>query len=259
MEWFNEGIESIDSSELNESGLFSNFNRRYDDDIFTGTYKGIPTDICETDLKYESGSGKNRHIHTVFKGVIVKFKSNKIVKSKTIVADKKGYGMPGSKSFVLIYALAIIIGITMSILTKRSIDSTDILFISIYVTGIILVTAICLFAGRRKLKKLKLEDVEFDKRFTVQSEDEVEGRYLVTPSFMERFLNLKTAFKGRGASCSFYGDNIMFAIATNKNLFEIGNLFHRLDNPKQAQIFFDELSSVLMLADYFKLDEKTGL
>lgn len=51
----------------------------------------------------------------------------------------------------------------------------------------------------------------------------------------------------------------MFAISTNKNLFEIGNLFKRLDDPKQMETFFNELASIMALVDLFKLDEKTGL
>ena len=76
---------------------------------------------------------------------------------------------------------------------------------------------------------------------------------------MERFKNLQTAFGARGAKCSFYGESLMFAISTNKNLFEIGNLFTPLNSPKQLEVFFNELISILALIDYFKLDEKTGL
>lgn len=259
--WNKDSYETIPDYELEESELFSAYNRRYNDDQFTGQYKNVETDISETHLQYESGSGKNRHVHTVFKGVIVKFKSNKTVKSKTIVADKNslcnrsGAGL----RFLVIYGFALIAIISMFVLNSSSIDISEILIILAHLAGFIIFAVLCVFFGRRKLKTLKLEDVNFDKRFVVQSADEVEGRYLVTPSFMERFLNLKTAFKGNNASCSFYNDNIMFAISTNKNLFEIGNLFHRLDDPKQAQIFFNEISSILMLVDYFKLNEKTGI
>ena len=51
----------------------------------------------------------------------------------------------------------------------------------------------------------------------------------------------------------------MFAISTNKNVFEIGNLFQRLDDPNRITEFFNEVASILTLVDYFKLDENIKL
>ena len=113
--------------------------------------------------------------------------------------------------------------------------------------------------NKEVLNEIKLEDPEFNKKYKAYSSDEVEGRYLITTAFMERFKNLQTAFGARGAKCSFYGESLMFAISTGKNLFEIGNLFTPLNSPKQLEVFFNELISILALIDYFKLDEKTGL
>ena len=110
-----------------------------------------------------------------------------------------------------------------------------------------------------KFNELKLEDTEFSKKYKAYSSDQVEGRYLITPAFMERFKNIQTAFGTKKVKCSFYNDSLMFAISTNKNLFEIGNLYCSLENPKQLETFFNELTSIFMLVDYFKLDEKTGL
>lgn len=109
------------------------------------------------------------------------------------------------------------------------------------------------------LDEMKLEYPVFNKRYKAYSSDQIEGRYLLTPAFIERFNNLQTTFGTNQAKCSFYGDEIMFAITANKNLFEIGNLFHSLNDPKNMKTFFDELSSIIELVDYFKLDEKTGL
>lgn len=64
---------------------------------------------------------------------------------------------------------------------------------------------------------------------------------------------------GRNARCSFFDDCVMFVIPTFRNRFEIANLFSRLDNPKKYLQFYKEISSILEVIDYFKLDEKTGL
>ena len=76
---------------------------------------------------------------------------------------------------------------------------------------------------------------------------------------MERFKNLQTAFGTNKIKCSFNEDCLIFAISTWKNLFELGGLFINLENPKQLKKFFDELISIYMMIDYFKLDENTKL
>lgn len=109
------------------------------------------------------------------------------------------------------------------------------------------------------LKEIKLEDVEFAKRYLAFSTDEVGGRYLLTTAFIERFNHLKNIMGGKNARCSFFDDCVMFVIPTFRNRFEIANLFCRLDNPKKYLQFYKEISSILEVIDYFKLDEKTGL
>lgn len=41
--------------------------------------------------------------------------------------------------------------------------------------------------NRRVYEEVKLEDVEFSKQFFVDSNDQVEARFLLTTAFMERF------------------------------------------------------------------------
>ena len=109
------------------------------------------------------------------------------------------------------------------------------------------------------MDEVNLEDPVFEKKFNVYSSDQVEARYLITTAFMERFNNLNTAFGAKKAKCSFFDNTIMFAISTHKNLFEIGNLFMRLDDPNRITKFFNEIASILILVDYFKLDEHIKL
>ena len=42
------------------------------------------------------------------------------------------------------------------------------------------------YIEKEKLQDVKLEDISFDKRFNVYTKDQVEARYLTTPTFMER-------------------------------------------------------------------------
>ena len=104
-----------------------------------------------------------------------------------------------------------------------------------------------------------MESDDWNNRFKIIKGDEIDSRYLLTTGFVDRFNRLMTAFGTRDIKCSFFEDKIMFAIATNKNLFEMGNLFSDVTDPLYMVQFFSEISSILNMIDYFKLDEKTGL
>ena len=103
-----------------------------------------------------------------------------------------------------------------------------------------------------------MEDVLFRKKFSVYSDDEVEARYLITPAFMEKFLNLTSVFGTKKAKCAFYGNKIMVAIPTRRNLFELGTLFKPFSADDSVE-FFREFTSILDMISNFKLDEDTKL
>ncbi|PWL74515.1 hypothetical protein DBY21_09180 [Candidatus Gastranaerophilales bacterium] len=243
---------------LRESELFGIYNSRSDDDTFEGVFKDVKYTISETLLQNITGSGRHKKEKTVFKGVIINFAANKTIKNKTIIATKNDTNIKNrSCTYVSIIGAFLLVG--AGILTKN-------LEVCIYGLISLIIGIISIIAEKTNITKnkeilneIKLEDPEFNKKYKAYSSDEVEGRYLITTAFMERFKNLQTAFGAKNVKCSFYGDDIMFAISTRKNLFEIGNLFTPLNSPKQLEKAFEELSSILALIDYFKLDEKTGL
>ena len=111
---------------------------------------------------------------------------------------------------------------------------------------------------KSQMDDVKTEDVSFDKRFCVYSKDQVESRYLVTPSFMERMKNLETAFGTKKVKCSFYEDRLMFAMSSDKDLFELGSLYS-YSLMKHVNDFYNQINSIYDIIDHFKLYEKTGL
>ena len=106
---------------------------------------------------------------------------------------------------------------------------------------------------------IKTEDISIHKEFKIYSQDQIEGRYLLTPIFIERFKNLQTAFGSKNVRCAFVDDKIIFAIENKKDLFEIGNLFTSLKNSKSIHEFFEQIVSIYELIEYFKLTQRTGL
>ncbi len=111
----------------------------------------------------------------------------------------------------------------------------------------------------KTLRHTELEDIQFEKKFDVFTDDEVEARYLITPSFMERLNAMKVAFKADKISCTFYEKYLFVALSTKKDLFSICSLFKKVDDPKQFFTMFEEILSIIKLIDHFKLNQKIGL
>ncbi len=70
-------FKETEEEEYRYTKLFSTFNICNIDDYITGKYNSIPVVLRDIDLKYETGSGKNRRVEQVFKGLLVKYPMNK--------------------------------------------------------------------------------------------------------------------------------------------------------------------------------------
>ena len=111
----------------------------------------------------------------------------------------------------------------------------------------------------KQLHHTELEDVEFNKKFDVFTNDEVDARYLITPSFMERLKSMKTAFSASNISCSFYGNLLIIALPTNKDIFSLCSLVKPIDDSKQYFQMYEEIVSIIKLIDHFKMNQKIGM
>ena len=192
---------------LCKSGIIDRYNRVSYDDSFTGIYKDINYEICETSFYYKTGTGKNSSTRTVFKGVMIKLDMNKSFTGNTVIRpDTLKHASPAAN-----------------------------------------------------LKHTTLEDVVFEKKFDVFTDDEVEARYLITPSFMERLNNMKTAFSADRVSCAFYDKYLLVGLHTSKDLFSIFSLKEPVNDGKQFFTMFEEILSIIKLIDHFKLNQKIGL
>jgi len=70
------------------------------------------------------------------------------------------------------------------------------------------------FKGRfgKSMKPMGLADPEFEKLFEVYTTDQVEGRFLVNPTFMVRLMNLETNNKNRRLSAAFFDQSVFVAL-----------------------------------------------
>ena len=107
-------------------------------------------------------------------------------------------------------------------------------------------------------KKVDLESVSFENKYNVYSDDQIEARYLLTPSMMERIENLKFTFKAKYVRGAFKDNKLTLAIHTGKDMFAMGSDFKDSDS-NTFQELYDEMISVLKIVDELKLNQHTGL
>ena len=104
------------------------------------------------------------------------------------------------------------------------------------------------FGNGHGMKVAKLEDPKFEKIFTVHTTDQVESRYLLTPDFMQRLVDLEEVFHGGGLTCAFKDGEILITVQGG-DLFEPGSAFQPLDNPERIRELLDDFASVFHLID----------
>lgn len=145
---------------------------------------------------------------TAFKGVILSVPSNKTIKANTIIATKRDMNIrnypTGIIMLIIISVPLLLCECFLSLQFSSNIDLFINLIMLIIITLIIILITICNFIEKQKsMQTVKLESVNFDKRFNVFSKNQVEARYLLTPTFIEKFTRLYTAFGTNKAKCSF--------------------------------------------------------
>ena len=115
-----------------------------------------------------------------------------------------------------------------------------------------------IFKSKNGMEPVHLEDIKFSELYNVFSTDQIEARYLLTTAFIERFLNIKTAFKADYIRAEFSNNKLILVIGVSKDLFAMGNVSKKTTGKTFVELF-EELYSVLELIDTLKLNQKTGL
>ncbi|HAN09987.1 MAG TPA: hypothetical protein DCP90_05155 [Clostridiales bacterium] len=163
--------------------------------------KGTNIEFSEIDAERETGSGKNRHVEKIFKGLFFIADYNKNFTGFTkVIPDYRKNWLFGSKD------------------------------------------------------RVALEDPEFEKLFEVYSTDQIEARYILTPSLMDRLKKFKQK-TGRPVYASFKGDKIHIAIQYNRNLFE-PDVFKTLYDFAPMQQYFEDLQFAISIVEELNLNTR---
>ena len=104
------------------------------------------------------------------------------------------------------------------------------------------------FGGGNGMQRAMLEDPVFEKIFEVYTTDQVESRYLLTPDFMQKLVDLETVFKGGKLKAAFDGGEMLITVQGG-NLFEPGSMFKPLDSADRVRELLDDFAAVLRLID----------
>lgn len=109
------------------------------------------------------------------------------------------------------------------------------------------------------LQKIHLEDVDFERMFEIYSSDQIEARYLLTTSFMERLKRLSDFFKTTKIQASFFENSLLISFEGCINLFEINSIFEEIDIAMEVTEILKEISLIYDLINSLKLNEKITL
>lgn len=106
--------------------------------------------------------------------------------------------------------------------------------------------------GKREL--VKLEDPEFEKNFVVHSHDQIEARYLLSPSLMRRLLDFRNK-AGHPFHMAFIANQIYMAVPLSQDLFEPPALSKPLD-ASCAATYINQLQFILDIVEDLDLNTR---
>jgi len=112
----------------------------------------------------------------------------------------------------------------------------------------------------KALENVKLEDPRFEKMFEVYSSDQIEARYLLTTSFMERLLALGSLLKSSNIEASFFNDKLLIKFTTKGlKMFEPKTPLYPEDFVDDCRKCLKEIALMCSIIDVLKLDMDIGM
>jgi hypothetical protein len=164
-------------------GLLPSFDRSNFEDRWYGTLEGHDFNLYEAHLEERRGSGKNQRWVTVFRGVVIRMAFGRPFRSTTLLQRAGKH----RKWFGLGGAKD-----------------------NIQVNG-------------HRLDRVDQVHPAFAETFAAFSDDQVEARVLLHPSYIEHLLRLETAFGAKELRAIFARGEVILAVE-GKDLFESGSL-----------------------------------
>ena len=105
-----------------------------------------------------------------------------------------------------------------------------------------------IFNAKRKgeMKRIGLASTRFEKLFEAYGTDQVEGRYLLTPTFMETLIDLEETVDGKKIRFAFNEGRLWIAVE-HPNRFETKSLRQPMTDIGRVQTIIDELEAIFTI------------
>lgn len=101
---------------------------------------------------------------------------------------------------------------------------------------------------KKDMKRVGLVDPVFEKIFEAYGTDQVEARYLLTPTFMQRLVDLEHSVSGKNIRFGFDGGKLLIAVET-ANRYEPGSMFKPLTETARTQTILNEIGAIYGVID----------
>lgn len=101
---------------------------------------------------------------------------------------------------------------------------------------------------------IKLEDPEFEREFVVYGSDQIEARYILSTSLMQRILAFKYK-TGTKIYLSFIGSKVYVAVPINRDMFE-PKYFSKIDTFDPIFDYYRDLSFAIGIVDDLNLNTR---
>jgi hypothetical protein len=186
-------------NEVMSSALLPRPDRFESNSLMKGEILGFPYKASNITLweehEWEDEDGHTHTtLHIIFDGrlYIIEIPFNKkgiIIKSKKVGAEYVSSKVVATVFGII--ALGIFSSILLDFLSDPFFRKDASFFIFFIVVAILIAIVSFLFSGKKGYQKAKLESGKFNKYFGVQTQDQVELRKTLTPTVMEKLINLR--------------------------------------------------------------------
>jgi hypothetical protein len=103
------------------------------------------------------------------------------------------------------------------------------------------------------LDRANLVDPEFEKKYDVYTNDQVEARYLIDPVMIERIKEMSKIYNTKEITAAFINDSFFMLLPSNKNLFEPSDIKVKATNTRSVKKMKKEIEQMLYIIDHLDL------
>lgn len=204
----------VSNSPVDDSRLISkNYNRFNGEDYVKGKIGDMDVEFSELHLRKVTGSGKNKKDVKIFKGLFFHFTLNRSLGHNTMIRHDVGEALFGRN-----------IG--------RFFQKT---------------------AAPEGYELVQLESVEFEKKYSVYSDDQIKARVLLTPTVMAGLTSFKKKYK-RELEVSIRANKLYVAISSANDHFE-PKYFGEVVSLKEIREIYDLILLIHDLQEELELDQ----